>query len=172
MRQTFIIANLTATSHTWTNDNQDVLTHMASRGHLALSRNLLDSYDSIPRHSMRKKSATKEKKENIDHAFDVSNLHIGLLLKQLCRCGSKINSPLNGNNGDVEQLNWRQAGIPQIMSSGVLDTWLNAYSRYDKIQQDTHKIRQDTLHLMSATICKYHLLLWRHYRTVKNTPKI
>ena len=41
---------------------------------------------------------------------------------------------------------------PQIISSGVLGIWFNANSGYDKI-------RQDTLHLMSATICKYHLLL-------------
>ena len=124
---------------------------------------------------MRKKPATHplKTKENIDHAFEVSNLRVGLLLNQRCQCGSKISSSLNGNNDDVEQWNWRQAEIPQIMSCGVLGIWLNANSGYDK-KQGTHKIRQDAFYLMSATICKYHLLLWiwSFFSGSKNIHKI
>ena len=121
---------------------------MASQGHQVLRRILLGSYNYFTiRLSVKNNPAThpQKKKEYIDHAFEVSNLRIGLLLNQLCQCGYKINSSWNGNNDDVEQWNWRQAGIPQIMSSWVLGIWLNANSGYDKIRQDTHKMQQDML---------------------------
>ena len=53
----------TTTGRTRTNDNQDVSTHMASRGHTALSIDLLVSYNSIPRRSVGKKPATHPQKK-------------------------------------------------------------------------------------------------------------